>query len=89
MYKNRQDLYDNQVQRWIKRKKLAVEYLGGKCISCGYNKYYGALEFHHRDPAEKDYSWVKLRLRSWDSITTELDKCDLLCANCHREYHAS
>lgn len=51
-YANKQDLYRNQIQRWIKRKLDAIEYLGGKCISCGYSKYYGALEFHHRDPTQ-------------------------------------
>lgn len=87
-YRNKADLYKNQVQRWIRIKKKAIEYLGGKCINCGYNKYYGALHFHHREPYEKDVVWTKLRLRSWDKITHELDKCDCLCANCHAEEHA-
>jgi len=86
-YKNKQDLYKNQIQRWIKIKKKAIDYKGGSCVKCGYNKYYGALEFHHLDPSQKDVVWTKLRLRSWDKITKELDKCILLCANCHREEH--
>ena len=86
-YKNKQDLYRNQVARWIQRKKDAIQYLGGACIKCGYNKCYAALEFHHRNPSNKDVSWTKLRLRSWDKVLKELDKCDLLCANCHREHH--
>jgi hypothetical protein len=73
--------------RWIKRKKDAIKYKGGGCCRCGYNKYYGALEFHHRNPDEKECDWVKLRLKSWDSITKELDKCDLVCRNCHAEIH--
>jgi hypothetical protein len=86
-FKTKEDLYKYQIQRWIKRKIKAIEYKGGACKHCGYSKYYGALEFHHLDPNEKDFSWQKLRLRSWDSITSELDKCILLCANCHREEH--
>lgn len=74
--------------RWKQRKVDAIEYKGGKCQSCGYNKYYGALEFHHRDPSEKEFNWQKMRLVSNDRLTAELEKCDLLCANCHREVHA-
>lgn len=87
-YKNKQDLYAYQIKRWIARKLKAIEYLGGKCKHCGYHKYYGALEFHHRNPLEKDVDWNKLRLRSWNAVIAELDKCDLVCSNCHREVHA-
>ena len=86
-YKNKQDLYANQVQRWIRIKKKAIAYKGGCCSRCGYDNYYGSLQFHHRNPNEKDVNWTKLRLRSWEKITLELDKCDLLCANCHGEVH--
>lgn len=75
------------MERWTKRKEEAILYKGGCCQNCGYSKYYGALEFHHTDPSQKDVDWNKLRLRSWDKITYELDKCVLLCSNCHREEH--
>lgn len=87
MYKNKQDLYANQIQRWIRRKKEAIEYKGGACSRCGYDKYYGALGFHHRDPSTKRWDWNKLRLRKWSDVLSELDVCDLLCANCHMEEH--
>lgn len=74
-------------QRWVNIKFRAIDYKGGCCNHCGYNKFYGALEFHHLDPSCKDVSWNKLRLRSWGSITLELGKCILLCSNCHREEH--
>lgn len=80
-------LCEHQIERWIQRKKDAITYKGGKCIHCGYSKNYAALEFHHRDPHEKDCDWNKLRLKKWSSIVAELDKCDLLCANCHKEFH--
>lgn len=88
-YKNKQDLYRNQVERWKKRKIEAITYKGGACSKCGYSKYYGALHFHHRDPSTKEASWNKIRLWPWDKVLTELDKCDLLCANCHAEEHLS
>ena len=75
------------VDKWISIKNKAIKYKGGSCMHCGYSKFYGALEFHHRDPSKKDFVWNKLRLKPWTEITKELDKCDLLCANCHREVH--
>jgi hypothetical protein len=54
-----------------------------------YSRNYAALEFHHREPANKAF---KLDLRSlsnraWDIIVTESEKCDLVCSNCHKEIH--
>lgn len=70
-------------------KKQCVEYKGGKCEFCGYNRYYGALEFHHKDPSKKDFSIADLRHVTFNEQTIkELDKCLMLCATCHREEHA-
>lgn len=75
-------------RRRDKLKILAVEYLGGCCNFCGYNKCVHALEFHHLDPNEKDYGiGAKGHTRSFEKMKKELDKCLLLCANCHREEH--
>lgn len=69
-------------------KEQCVQYKGGSCIRCGYSKYSGALEFHHRDPSQKDFGLAQIHTRRWsEKIEAELDKCDLLCANCHREVH--
>ena len=74
-----------------RRKKLrdmALEYAGGKCAVCGYNKCNRALSFHHLDPTKKDFGLsVKGITRSWEKTQKELDKCILLCANCHMEVH--
>lgn len=72
-------------QRGVKQK--AVDYLGGKCSVCNYDKYIGALEFHHIDPLQKDFTIADLKLSSFERIKFELDKCLLVCANCHREIH--
>jgi len=79
-------------EQTLKRQRLfktqCVEYKGGKCIDCGYNKYIGALEFHHLDPSKKDFTIAKSKLCKFDFvIQQELDKCVLLCSNCHRERH--
>ena len=68
-------------------KKKAVEYKGGKCQSCGYDRCLAALEFHHLDPAEKEFTLAHQKSSSFAEIKDELDKCVLLCANCHREAH--
>lgn len=76
--------------RRYKLKDKAVQYKGGKCSSCGYNKYIGALEFHHRVPDNKDFEISNRNIsKKWEVVKKELDKCDLLCANCHREVHSN
>ena len=76
-------------ERRKKLREMAREYKGGKCIMCGYNRYSGALDFHHLDPAKKDFGLsTKGLTRSWEKIKEEIDKCVLVCANCHRELHA-
>ena len=68
-------------------KQQSINYLGGKCIKCGYNKCIAALEFHHLDPNEKDVDYANYKWIFSDKLKSELDKCVLLCANCHREEH--
>ena len=68
---------------------MAIEYLGGKCQICGYRNCIEALDFHHRDPKEKEFGLSQKGLtRSWEKTRKELDKCILICSNCHREIHA-
>lgn len=75
-----------------RRKKLreqAVEYKGGKCMFCGYNRYLGALDFHHLNSEDKEFGISKDGItRSWKRVKKELNKCILVCSNCHREVHA-
>ncbi|AFH21427.1 HNH endonuclease [Cronobacter phage CR3] len=70
-------------------KEKAIDYKGGECNVCGYNKCHAALEFHHLDPNEKDFAIGGSGLtRPFKDIKKELDKCVMLCSNCHREVHA-
>ena len=89
-YKDRSEYLIKAV--YARRKKvraMAVEYKGGKCENCGYNRCLDAIEFHHKDPTQKDFSISsKGHTRSWIRVKEELDKCMILCANCHRELHA-
>lgn len=68
-------------------KLMSIEYKGGKCSICGYDKCVDALDFHHLDPSTKDERNMVRGTRSFSAIKEELDKCILLCSNCHRETH--
>ncbi len=70
------------------RKGRAVQVLGGKCLDCGWVGPLCTFDFHHRDPAEKEFIWSAVRRRKWEVIEAEINKCDLLCVNCHRTRHA-
>jgi hypothetical protein len=73
----------HQKQRELKYK--AIDHLGGGCKHCGYNKCKSALEFHHINPEEKEFSWGDKRTSNWEKLKAEITKCILLCSNCHRE----
>ena len=76
-------------KRRKKIRQMAVEYKGGQYVVCGYSRCIEALEFHHNNSSGKDFSISeKGYTRSWTKVKEELDKCMLLCANCHREVHA-
>jgi len=78
-----------QMSRWKKRKERAIEYKGGRCSDCNLkHERPEVYQFHHLDPLTKDFDWGRLRLKSWDKIVKELDKCVLLCANCHIIRHS-
>ena len=68
-------------------KTIGVQKLGGKCKHCGENREY-LLDFHHRNPLEKEGELSDFsKGYDIDNFFNELAKCDLLCANCHREFH--
>jgi DNA-binding CsgD family transcriptional regulator len=72
-----------------KQKSKAYDYLGGECDKCGYDQCSDALDFHHVHGSDKDLLLSSAFGRyPWEVIKEELDKCELLCANCHREAHS-
>jgi hypothetical protein len=81
--------YEAQKRRGLARKLELVETAGGCCSICGYRKNLAALAFHHTISVDKDF---KLDMRSLsnrrlENVLTELDKCILVCHNCHAELH--
>ena len=85
-----EDIKKNRIKgvvSWRKRtKQKFVEYLGGKCCRCGYGKCIESLQFHHKNPDEKDFT-ISGKSWSFEKLKKEVDKCILLCANCHIEIH--
>ena len=81
--------YQNQKERGLKRKYEYILSRGGKCEKCGYNKNLAALDFHHINPQEKEFAIDARKFANGDlsKLKKELDKCTILCANCHREIH--
>lgn len=76
--------YQTGLEKLNKIKKLR----GGKCEACGYDRYLGALQWHHLDPTVKEYTIGQRRGLSEQQLLLEVSKCKLLCANCHAEAHA-
>ena len=71
-------------------KEILVREAGGRCSRCGYDRYVGALQFHHVDPAQKRFSLADAGLtRSLAKAREEARKCVLVCANCHAELEAT
>ena len=89
-YADRREYLIKAVARRRKRlREQAVKYKGGKCIFCGYSRCQAALDFHHLDAKKKDFGISMDGItRSWAKTVKELDKCVLVCSNCHREIHA-
>jgi DNA-binding CsgD family transcriptional regulator len=76
------------VKSWVnKLKEKSIEYKGGKCEICGYDKCSWSMDFHHIDPNEKDFGIGSGDCKCWDKVKIELDKCMLVCKNCHYEIH--
>lgn len=87
-YRCRKCRSGNVAEQRRKLKRELVDIAGGKCVrsGCGYSKSIWALEFHHRDENEKFYDiGALIRDRKRDLVFKEIEKCDLLCSNCHAE----
>ena len=78
-------------QKTILRRSMklqAIKLLGEKCSICGYNRCIDALEFHHKEPSEKEFKLGSGNTMSWKEYKIEALKCVLVCSNCHKEIHS-
>lgn len=85
--KSQNSRYDYIKKRRNIIKDKLIKYKGGECCLCHYNKCAEALELHHLNPSEKDFTIAKNYCKSWETIKKEADKCILVCSNCHKEIH--
>ena len=77
------------VARRRRVKAILIAEAGGRCVVCGYDRYVGALQFHHIDPATKRFEIGGRGLtRNIDLLREEANRCALLCGNCHAEVEA-
>ena len=72
-------------QRYLNKKNF-VNSQKTKCEKCGEDRFY-TLDFHHRDKQEKEFTIGQFKRGSFEVIQSEIDKCVILCSNCHREFH--
>ena len=74
-------------ERWKKRKQIIIEERGGVCFDCKCSFHYSVFEFHHLDPLQKEFNWSRARKLTENKMRKEVEKCVMLCANCHRLRH--
>lgn len=86
---NNSNSYKKQQERALCRKIELINIKGGKCEKCGYDKNISALDFHHKIPEDKDFQLDSRHISNttYEKLLKELEKCELLCSNCHRETH--
>ncbi|MBC8550129.1 MAG: hypothetical protein H8D23_10800 [Candidatus Brocadiales bacterium] len=73
--------------RRYRTKAHAIDLFGGKCVRCGWSGPQAGFSFHHLQ--DKKNSIAKISNKSWKVVKEELDKCILLCCNCHSIEHSN
>lgn len=87
MRSNLEERREYQRRRRDKRKDMLVEKFGDKCHDCGDTFHKCMYDFHHTNPLEKKFEIAPALDRNWDTILEEIEKCVMLCSNCHRLRH--
>jgi hypothetical protein len=85
--KNKQHQGDSQKKRGLLRKVRLISMFNNRCKKCGYNKNLSALSFHHTQDKQFQLGLRKISNSKWSDLVKEVQKCELLCSNCHMEEH--
>ncbi len=86
-YKNNKNKYFDLIKEQNKKKKQFLYDQKYPCSSCGESDK-ACLDFHHTDSKTKAFNLSSYKNHSLDKIKKEIEKCIVLCANCHRKLHA-
>jgi len=74
---------------WRARRKVRLVYaFGSRCGQCGLVDDPVVYDFHHLDPAEKDFQLTSGKMVAWETLVAEAKKCAMICSHCHRKYHS-
>ncbi len=85
--KHKKRIYERKMKRINNLRRELKKSLGGKCSKCGYDKSFCALDFHHNRGQKEGTVSLLIKSFSKQKALKEIEKCILLCANCHRELH--
>jgi len=87
--------YNKNKEKWNKttrkNKKLQRQRINEyknslNCLKCGESRNW-LLDFHHKDPNQKDFQISQGERYGWEKVKKEIEKCIVLCSNCHRDFH--
>ena len=81
-------VWRTKYQRRLTQKLKIIDYLGGECVKCGTTLkdiHWSAFDCHHKDPSQKTINISQIKGMLWEKVKPEVDKCELVCSNCHRE----
>ena len=79
----------NRQRHTQKRQQIVIKAKDKPCVACGIKYHYAAMDLHHLDPSLKKDSIGNLtKAGKLEEIREEIEKCVVLCANCHRLFHA-
>jgi hypothetical protein len=84
--KERKRLYSNNVESRDRIRKITRDARDRPCMDCGQSYPYYVMDFDHRDPANKEFTVARMvsSNMSPEKVLKEIEKCDVVCANCHR-----
>ena len=86
-YKNKEKWNETTKKNKALQRQRINEYKDSKsCLKCGENRNW-LLDFHHKDPTQKDFQISQGERFGWEKVKKEIDKCVVLCSNCHRDFH--
>jgi hypothetical protein len=83
--KNKQQYLDRNVRSFLKRRELARKIKSRPCADCGIQYPFYVMDFDHREGETKEYELNRIGRMTTQALLHEIAKCDVVCANCHRE----